>query len=70
MKSLDDIAKAHGIDSIDLGNAVSAVIASRKGSFFEADGYEALLSHEFTQREWDIAHAIADGYEDRFKQCY
>ena len=27
MKNLDDIAKEHGIDNIDLGNAVSAVIA-------------------------------------------
>ena len=30
MKNLDDVAKEHGIDNIDLGNAVSAVIASRK----------------------------------------
>ena len=65
MKNLDDIAKEHGIDNIDLGNAVSAIIASRKGSFLEADGYEDLLSHEFTQAEWDVAHEIADDYEKR-----
>lgn len=65
MKNLDDIAKEHGIDNIDLGNAVSAIIASRKGSYFEADGYEKLLSHKFTQREWDVAHDIADSYERR-----
>ena len=65
MKNLDDVAKEHGIDNIDLGNAVSAVIASRKGSFLEADGYEDLLSHEFTQSEWDVAHEIADDYEKR-----
>lgn len=65
MKNLDDVAKEHGIDSIDLGNAVSAVIASRKGSFLEADGYEDLLSHEFTQSEWDVAHEIANDYEKR-----
>ena len=69
MKNLDDIAKEHGIDNIDLGNAVEAVIASRnasrKGSFLEADGYEYLLSHEFTQAEWDVAHDIVDDYERR-----
>ena len=65
MKNLDDIAKEHGIDNIDLGNAVEAIIASRKGSFLEADGYEDLLSHEFTQSEWDVAHDIVDDYEKR-----
>lgn len=65
MKTFEDIAKENGINSIDLGNAVSAVIASRKGSFIESDGYEDLLSHEFTQAEWDVAHQIADVYERR-----
>lgn len=65
MNNLDDIAKENGINSIDLGNAVEAIIASRKGSYLEADGYEALLSHEFTQAEWDVAHQIADVYEKR-----
>ena len=65
MKTFEDIAKENNIDSVDLGNAVSAVIASRKGSYFEADGYEKLLSHKFTQREWDVAHDIADAYERR-----
>ena len=65
MKTFDDIAKENNIDSVDLGNAVSAVIASRKGSYLEADGYEALLSHEFTHAEWDVAHQIADDYEKR-----
>ena len=64
MKTFEDIAKEHGINSIDLGNAVSAVIASRKGSFLEADGYEDLLSHEFTHAELDVAHQIADVYEN------
>ena len=65
MKNLDE--KEHGIDNIDLGNAVEAIIASRKGSYLEADGYEALLSHEFTQSEWDVAHEIADDYEKGYK---
>ena len=65
MKNLDDIAKENNIDSVDLGNAVEAVLASRKGSYLEADGYEDLLSHEFTQSEWDVAHQIADVYEKR-----
>ncbi len=65
MKNLDDVAKEHGIDNIDLGNAVSAVIASRKGSFLEANGYERGMSHEFTQSEWEVAHQIADDYEKR-----
>ena len=65
MKNLDDIAKEHGINSIDLGNAVSAVIASRKGSFLEADGYERGMSRKFTQAEWDVAHDIVDDYEKR-----
>ena len=65
MKNLDDIAKEHGIDNIDLGNAVSAIIASRKGSYFEADSYEREMSRKFTQAEWEVAHQIADAYERR-----
>lgn len=65
MKNLDDIAKEHGIDNIDLGNAVSAVIASRKGSYFEADSYEREMSRKFTYAEWEVAHQIADAYERR-----
>ena len=65
MNNLDDIAKEHGINSIDLGNAVSALIASRKGSFFEAQGYKVLLSRKLTQGEWDVACDIVDGYEKR-----
>ena len=65
MKNLDDIAKEHGIDNIDLGNAVEAVLASRKGSYLEADRYERGMSKEFTQREWFVAHQIANVYEKR-----
>ena len=65
MKTFDDIAKENNIDSVDLGNAVEAIIASRKGSFFEAQGYEVLLSRKLTQAEWDVAHQIADDYEKR-----
>ena len=65
MKTFDDIAKENNIDSVDLGNAVEAIIASRKGSYFEADGYEALLSRKFTHAEWEVAHQIADAYERR-----
>ena len=65
MKTFEDIAKEHGINSIDLGNAVSAVIASRKGSYFEADSYERGMSRKFTYAEWEVAHQIADAYERR-----
>ena len=65
MKNLDDIAKENGINSIDLGNAVSAIIAARKGSYFEADSYERGMSRKFTQAEWDVAHDIVDDYEKR-----
>lgn len=65
MKNLDDIAKEHGIDNIDLGNAVEAIIASRKGSYFEADSYEREMSRKFTYAEWEVAHQIADAYERR-----
>ena len=65
MKNLDDIAKENNIDSVDLGNAVSAIIAARKGSFFEAQGYEVLLSRKLTQAEWDVACDIVDDYEKR-----
>ena len=65
MKTFDDIAKENNIDNIDLGNAVSAVIASRKGSYFEADSYERGLSQKVTQAEWDVAHEIANDYEKR-----
>ena len=65
MKTFDDIAKENNIDSVDLGNAVEAIIASRKGSFFEADRYERGMSRKFTQSEWDVAHDIADDYEKR-----
>ena len=63
MKNLDDIAKEHGIDNIDLGNAVEAVLASRKGSYLESYRYERGMSRKFTQAEWDVAHQIADVYE-------
>ena len=65
MKNLDDIAKENGINSIDLGNAVEAIIASRKGSYFEADSYERGMSRKFTYAEWEVAHQIADAYERR-----
>ena len=65
MKNLDDIAKEHGIDNIDLGNAVEAIIASRKGSYLEAYRYERGMARKFTQAEWDVAHQIADDYERR-----
>ena len=65
MKNLDDIAKEHGIDNIDLGNAVEAIIASRKGSYLEADSYERGMSRKFTQAEWDVACDIVDDYEKR-----
>ena len=65
MKTFDDIAKENNIDSVDLGNAVEAIIASRKGSFFEADRYERGMSRKFTQAEWEVAHEIADDYEKR-----
>ena len=65
MKTFDDIAKENNIDSVDLGNAVEAVLASRKGSYFEADRYERGMSRKFTQAEWDVAHQIADVYEKR-----
>ena len=65
MKNLDDIAKEHGIDNIDLGNAVEAIIASRKGSYFEADSYERWMSRKFTYAEWEVAHQIANAYERR-----
>ena len=65
MKTFDDIAKENNIDSVDLCNAVSAIIAARKGSYFEAQGYEVLLSRKLTQAEWDVAHDIVDDYEKR-----
>ena len=65
MKNLDDIAKENNIDSVDLGNAVSAIIAARKGSYSEAYSYERRVSRKFTQAEWDVAHDIADDYEKR-----
>ena len=65
MKTFEDIAKENNIDSVDLGNAVSAIIAARKGSYFEADRYERGMSRKFTQAEWDVAHDIVDDYEKR-----
>ena len=65
MKTFDDIAKENNIDSADLGNAVEAVLASRKGSYLEAYSYERGMSRKFTQAEWDVAHEIADDYEKR-----
>ena len=65
MKTFDDIAKENNIDSVDLGNAVSAIIAARKGSYLESYGYESGMSRKFTQSEWDVAHEIADDYEKR-----
>ena len=65
MKTFDDIAKENNIDSVDLGNAVEAILASRKGSYLESYGYERGMSRKFTQAEWDVAHDIVDDYEKR-----
>ena len=65
MKTFDEIANENNIDSVDLGNAVEAVLASRKGSYLEADRYERGMSRKFTQAEWDVAHHIANVYEKR-----
>ena len=65
MKTFDEIANENNIDSVDLGNAVEAIIASRKGSYLESYGYERGMSRKFTQAEWDVAHEIADVYEKR-----
>ena len=65
MKTFDEIANENSFDSADLGNAVEAVLASRKGSYLEADRYERGMSRKFTQAEWDVAHKIADVYERR-----
>ena len=65
MKTFDEIANENNIDSVDLGNAVGAIIAARKGSYFEADSYERGMSRKFTQAEWDVAHDIVDDYEKR-----
>ena len=65
MKTFYDIAKENNIDSVDLGNAVEAVLASKKGSYFEADRYERGMSRKFTQAEWEVANQIADDYEKR-----
>ena len=65
MKTFDDIAKENNIDSVDLGNAVEAILASWKGSYFEADGYERVMSRKFTYAEWEVAHQIADAFEKR-----
>ena len=65
MKNLDEIANENNIDSVDLGNAVEAIIAARKGSYFEADRYERGMSRKFTHAEWEVAHQIADAYERR-----
>ena len=63
MKTFDEIANENNIDSVDLGNAVGAIIAARKGSYFEADSYERGMSRKFTQAEWDVACDIVDDYE-------
>ena len=65
MKTFDDIAKENNIDSVDLGNAVEAIIALRRGSYFEADRYERGMSRKFTHEEWEVAHQIANAYERR-----
>ena len=66
MKTFDEIANENNIDSVDLGNAVGAIIAARKGSYFEADSYERGMSRKFTHAEWEVAHEIAD-YEKGYK---
>ena len=65
MKTFDDIAKENNIDSVDLGNAVGAIIASRKGSYFEAASYERMVSRKLTDAERDVACDIVDDYEKR-----
>ena len=66
MKTLYDIAKEHGInnidlgDAVDLGNAVGAIIAARKDSYSEAYSYARRISRKFTLSEWYGGHDISD----------
>lgn len=49
----------------NLSAAVQSVLASRKGSFLEAQGYENQMTVTYNNDQWQLAHDIADEIEER-----
>ena len=43
----------------NLSSAVRAVLASKKGSFLEAQSYENQMTVSYTDDQWQVAHDIA-----------
>ena len=49
----------------NLSSAVQAVLATKKGSFLEAQSYENQMTVTYTDDQWQVAHDIADEIEER-----
>ena len=43
----------------NISAAVQAVLASKKGSFLEAQSYENQMTVSYTNDQWQVAHDIA-----------
>ena len=66
MKTLEyqAIVEAHGMSSVgDLSNAISYVMASKKGSYLEAQSYGDAISENFRPEDWLVVDQIVAAYE-------
>ena len=48
-----------------IGDAVYAIIASKRGSYLEAQSYENMLPKSFGSDGWQAAHNIVEKIEER-----
>ena len=58
------IVETYGMSSVeDLSNAVSYVMASKKGSYLEAQSYGNAISADFRHEDWLVVDQIVAAYE-------
>ena len=58
MLDYEKVASQYGMDWIDLYDAIHYILASKKGSYIEAQSYQNSISEKFSQSDWIIAEKI------------
>jgi hypothetical protein len=61
---IEQASDATGFSKEVLGNAVNAIIASKQGSYIEAQSYQNMLPKSFGNDDWQAAHNIVDKIEE------
>lgn len=62
---IEQAAEATGFSKEAIGDAVYAIIASKRGSYLEAQSYENMLPKSFGSDGWQAAHNIVEKIEER-----